>query len=119
MAGLVDGHEVLVGRKSWVLKQEGDWNSSSVLNDGMLKQQDERTSGAARALQDSHEDNCLPITFVQNTALPITEIFVSKDGELLGRLTFSDQLRLDAVECVQELKRKGMRCVVVVGQKVR
>ncbi|OGU12108.1 MAG: copper-translocating P-type ATPase [Geobacteraceae bacterium GWC2_58_44] len=46
-----------------------------------------------------------------------TMVDVAWDGELRGRLLFTDTIRPDAGPCVAELRRRGMACVLLSGDR--
>ena len=44
-----------------------------------------------------------------------TTILVGRDKQLLGAVTFADQLRAEAKDAVHELKRRGIRTILLTG----
>lgn len=86
---VVSGEDVYVGRKSWVLGQLG------------VSEHDELPRSREGPPLDKY-----------------TSVYVGQGGQLLGLLQFKDVLRSDAIETVRELKRKGMRVLLLSGDDV-
>ena len=88
--GEVDGHAVVVGRRTWVVDEQG------CRDDGSL-------DDAARAAE----------------ASGLTGVWVGWDGRLRGLLTLADTVKPSSAEAIELMRDLGLRPMLVTGDDVR
>ncbi len=85
-----NGREVLLGRREWVAEQQ-----LRPTNDGRA---------------------ALPRGLAAETEAGLSEVWLA-DGELLGRVVLRDDIRPQAREVVDELRKAGLRSIVLTGDR--
>lgn len=68
--------------------------------------------GSARYMRESG----LPLPPIEYPQpLSTTRVYVAVDGSVVGRVVLDDPLRSEAASCIEALRRRGYRCVVLSG----
>ena len=92
VTGWVEGRRVVVGRPAWVLEQ---------------------VVAAGGSREDA--ESALTSSVGQSGGGKVTQVLVAVDGQVVGGLRFSDQLRPEAVAVVRQLQQKGVRVYMLSG----
>jgi Cd2+/Zn2+-exporting ATPase len=90
-----DGHDCLLGRREWIAERTGAaiWDGAS--------QRLEKIDGRKTEIQ---------------TEPGISEIWIA-EGDLLGRILLRDDIRPQAKQVIEELRREGLKTVVLTGDR--
>ena len=91
--GLVDGHDVLVGRTGWVAEAVG-------------RVVDRSASGSTTFVSSGRQRGA-------------TVVAVASDGRLVGALAVTDTLRTTSVRAVAEFRKLGIEPVLLTGDNLR
>ena len=90
VSGVVDGHVVLAGRRSWLV---GEWS---------LTAPDDLAAGADAAESDG-----------------LTPVWVAWDGEVGGVVVVADAVKESSADAIEDLRRLGLRPVLLTGDNAR
>ncbi len=96
----LDGQDVFLGKREWVEDAQTDW----------AEQQLRPTDDGRAALPRS------PNSTGTQTDAGLSEVWVAH-GDLLGRVILRDDIRPQAASVVEELRREGLRTVVLTGDR--
>lgn len=119
MTAVVDGVEVAVGRREWVLQQVEASSAPAEAGAGAQQAADLSTnSGSSGNSSSSGTCSAGPVWGSGSDAAAVSEVWVGWRGRgLAGRLAFSDALRPDARSVVAGLQRQGLRVMLVSGDR--
>jgi Cu+-exporting ATPase len=90
VSGVVDGHAVLAGRRSWLV---GEWSLTA--------------PGDLEAMAEAAESDGL------------TPVWVAWDGEVRGVVVVADAVKESSADAIADLRRLGLRPVLLTGDNGR
>ncbi|MDF3043952.1 MAG: carbonate dehydratase [Ornithinibacter sp.] len=90
VSGVVDGHAVLAGRRSWLI---GEWSLTA--------------PGDLEAMAEAAESDGL------------TPVWVAWDGEVRGVVVVADAVKESSADAIADLRRLGLRPVLLTGDNGR
>jgi len=93
-------------------------NFESIAGQGLRARRNGRVCALGRRdwLAQGHPQHCAMIEKVSTTDAGFSEIWLA-ENDLLGRIILRDDIRAQAREVVKELRREGLRTVVLTGDR--